>query len=134
MGSNAFGFSSGLAVKVGKLEPGPQRMRAWSPGDAIDTACGIFAEQLVLICGRNVGGEPLGGVSIPLSPVEFFSAEVINGNFLQSYSCLLVLRFEKVHYQKAQLFGYSRTVSLCTLELLTHSLMLFRWALQPHSQ
>jgi hypothetical protein len=43
MGRSAFGFSSGLAVNVGKLEPGPQRMRACSPGDAIETAWGIFA-------------------------------------------------------------------------------------------
>lgn len=35
------GFSSGFAVKVGKDDPGPQRMRAWSPVDADDTACGI---------------------------------------------------------------------------------------------
>lgn len=40
-GSSALGFSSGLAVNVGKDDPGPQRMRACSPGEAEDTACGI---------------------------------------------------------------------------------------------
>jgi hypothetical protein len=38
IGSRAFGFSSGLEVKVGNDEPGPQRMTAWSPGEGIDTA------------------------------------------------------------------------------------------------
>lgn len=38
IGSKALGFSSGFAVKVGKDEPGPQRMRACSPGDAEETA------------------------------------------------------------------------------------------------
>lgn len=41
IGNKALGFSSGFAVKVGKDEPGPQRMRACSPGDAEETACGI---------------------------------------------------------------------------------------------
>lgn len=42
MGSRAFGFSSGFAVKVGKEEPGPHRMRACRPVAGIETACGIF--------------------------------------------------------------------------------------------
>lgn len=42
IGRIALGFSSGLAVKVGKLEPGPQRMRACSPGAAIEVAWGIL--------------------------------------------------------------------------------------------
>lgn len=41
IGRRALGFSSGFAVKVGKDEPGPQRMRACSPVDADDMACGI---------------------------------------------------------------------------------------------
>lgn len=43
IGKRALGFSSGLAVKVGKLDPGPHRIRACRPGAAIETACGIFA-------------------------------------------------------------------------------------------
>lgn len=38
MGNNAFGFSSGLAVNVGKDEPGPHNIMACSPGEGIDTA------------------------------------------------------------------------------------------------
>lgn len=41
IGNRALGFSSGFAVKVGNDDPGPQRMRACSPGDAEETACGI---------------------------------------------------------------------------------------------
>lgn len=41
IGSRALGFSSGFAANVGNDEPGPQRMRACSPGDAEETACGI---------------------------------------------------------------------------------------------
>lgn len=37
-GSNAFGFSSGLAVNVGNDDPGPQRIIACRPGEGIDTA------------------------------------------------------------------------------------------------
>lgn len=43
IGNKALGFSSGFAVKVGNDEPGPQRMRACSPGDAEDTAWGMAA-------------------------------------------------------------------------------------------
>lgn len=32
MGIKAFGFLSGLEVKVGKEDPGPQRIMAWKPG------------------------------------------------------------------------------------------------------
>ena len=39
----AFGFSSGFEVKVGSDEPGPHRMRAWSPVEGIETAWGICA-------------------------------------------------------------------------------------------
>lgn len=38
MGSRAFGFSSGFEVNVGNEEPGPQRIRACSPVEAIDKA------------------------------------------------------------------------------------------------
>jgi hypothetical protein len=38
MGSRAFGFSSGFDVNVGNEEPGPHRMRACSPVEAIDKA------------------------------------------------------------------------------------------------
>ena len=38
----AFGFSSGLAVKVGNEDPGPQRMIAWKPGAGIERAWGIL--------------------------------------------------------------------------------------------
>lgn len=41
IGNNAFGFWSGLAVKVGNEEPGPHKMMACSPGEGIDTACGM---------------------------------------------------------------------------------------------
>lgn len=40
-GMRAFGFSSGLAVKVGKELPGPHKISAWRPGEAIVTAWGI---------------------------------------------------------------------------------------------
>ena len=52
IGRRALGFSSGLAVKVGKELPGPQRIKAWRPGVAIVTAWGIlktFYEALVSI-------------------------------------------------------------------------------------
>jgi hypothetical protein len=38
MGKSAFGFSSGLAVKVGKEDPGPHKMIAWKPGAGIERA------------------------------------------------------------------------------------------------
>lgn len=38
IGSRALGFSSGFEVNVGNEEPGPQRMRACSPVEAIDKA------------------------------------------------------------------------------------------------
>lgn len=38
IGIRAFGFSSGLAVKVGNEDPGPQRIIAWKPGGGIDNA------------------------------------------------------------------------------------------------
>jgi hypothetical protein len=41
IGMSAFGLSSGLAVKVGNEDPGPQRMIAWNPGAGIESACGI---------------------------------------------------------------------------------------------
>lgn len=41
MGSRAFGFSSGFAVKVGNEDPGPQSMMACSPGEAELVAWGI---------------------------------------------------------------------------------------------
>ena len=47
IGRRAFGFSSGLEVKVGKEDPGPQRMRACSPVEGIATAWGI-SMQVVL--------------------------------------------------------------------------------------
>jgi hypothetical protein len=42
----AFGFSSGLAVKVGNEDPGPQRMMAWNPGAGIERAWGIVRPVL----------------------------------------------------------------------------------------
>lgn len=41
MGSKAFGFSSGFAVKVGNEDPGPQRIMACSPVEAELVAWGI---------------------------------------------------------------------------------------------
>jgi hypothetical protein len=38
IGSRALGFSSGFEVNVGNEEPGPQRIRACSPVEAIDKA------------------------------------------------------------------------------------------------
>lgn len=38
IGISAFGFSSGLAVNVGKEDPGPHRMMAWKPGAGIERA------------------------------------------------------------------------------------------------
>lgn len=38
MGSRALGLSSGFEVNVGNEEPGPQRMRACRPVEAIDKA------------------------------------------------------------------------------------------------
>lgn len=46
IGRRAFGFSSGLAVKVGKELPGPQRIKAWRPGVAIVTAWGILKTSI----------------------------------------------------------------------------------------
>lgn len=34
-----------MEVKVGKDEPGPQRMRAWSPVEGIDTAWGMATSE-----------------------------------------------------------------------------------------
>lgn len=45
IGRRALGFSSGLEVKVGKDDPGPQRMRAWSPVEGIDTAWGMATSE-----------------------------------------------------------------------------------------
>lgn len=45
MGRRAFGFSSGLAVNVGKLEPGPHKIIACSPGAAMETAWGILRTE-----------------------------------------------------------------------------------------
>ena len=59
MGRMALGFSSGLAVKVGKLDPGPQRIRACSPGAAIETACGILQ-----ICDCKAGDVVLVGEGV----------------------------------------------------------------------
>lgn len=42
MGRRALGCSSGFAVYVGNDDPGPQRIRACSPGEAEETACGIL--------------------------------------------------------------------------------------------
>jgi hypothetical protein len=42
MGIRAFGFSSGLAVNVENEEPGPQRMKARSPGLGIAIAWGML--------------------------------------------------------------------------------------------
>lgn len=42
IGNKALGFSSGFEVNVGSDEPGPQRMRAWSPVEGIETAWGIL--------------------------------------------------------------------------------------------
>lgn len=41
IGRRALGFSSGLAVKVGNEEPGPQRMMACRPVEAELVAWGI---------------------------------------------------------------------------------------------
>ena len=46
IGRRAFGFSSGLAVKVGNELPGPHRIKAWRPGVAIVTAWGILKTAL----------------------------------------------------------------------------------------
>lgn len=45
MGRRALGCSSGFAVYVGNDDPGPQRIRACSPGEAEETACGILGIQ-----------------------------------------------------------------------------------------
>lgn len=47
-GMRAFGFSSGLAVKVGKELPGPHKISAWRPGEAIATAWGIANPAVVV--------------------------------------------------------------------------------------
>jgi hypothetical protein len=47
IGTNAFGKSFGFEVKVLSETPGPQRMRAWKPGEG-SVACGI-----VLLCFRG---------------------------------------------------------------------------------
>jgi hypothetical protein len=49
IGRIALGFSSGLAVKVGKLEPGPHRIRACKPGAAIETAWGILKSLVEML-------------------------------------------------------------------------------------
>jgi hypothetical protein len=46
MGRRAFGFSSGLAVKVGNELPGPHKIKACRPGVAIVTAWGIVEAPL----------------------------------------------------------------------------------------
>lgn len=45
IGRRALGCSSGFAVYVGNDEPGPQRIRACSPGEAEETACGILVAK-----------------------------------------------------------------------------------------
>lgn len=45
IGSKALGFSSGFEVKVGNDEPGPQRIRACSPVEALETECGMMEGQ-----------------------------------------------------------------------------------------
>lgn len=45
MGRRALGCSSGFAVYVGNDDPGPQRIRACSPGEAEETACGMLGIQ-----------------------------------------------------------------------------------------
>lgn len=55
MGKRALGFSSGFAVKVGNDEPGPQRIKAWSPGEGAEMACGI-------VSGGGPGGDAGNGV------------------------------------------------------------------------
>lgn len=42
IGRRALGFSSGLAVNVGKELPGPHKIKACKPGAAIVTAWGIL--------------------------------------------------------------------------------------------
>jgi hypothetical protein len=46
IGSRALGFSSGFEVKVGNEDPGPQRMRACTPGEGIDMAWGMATEAV----------------------------------------------------------------------------------------
>lgn len=58
IGSKAFGFSSGFAVKVGSDDPGPQRITACSPVEAELVEWGIAKEVccccvLVGLCGLS---------------------------------------------------------------------------------
>ena len=50
-GRRAFGFSSGFAVKVGKELPGPHKIRACRPGEAMVTAWGIANPAVVDVSG-----------------------------------------------------------------------------------
>lgn len=61
IGRIALGFSSGLAVNVGKLEPGPQRMRACSPGAAIEVAWGILRTRRLRLRSSWLVAEMLDG-------------------------------------------------------------------------
>lgn len=58
-GMRAFGFSSGLAVKVGKELPGPHKISAWRPGEAIVTAWGIANPAVVVRGGGGYKAWPL---------------------------------------------------------------------------
>lgn len=58
IGKSALGHSSGFDVKVGKDDPGPQRMRACSPVAGMDMAWGMAAREVVgLARDQGVGGE-----------------------------------------------------------------------------
>jgi len=46
IGNRALGFSSGFDVNVGNDEPGPQRMRAWSPVEGIEVAWGDMVRRM----------------------------------------------------------------------------------------
>ena len=54
IGSRAFGFSSGLDMKVGKDDPGPQRMRAWRPVEGMEMAWGMAPTRQERGDGRSL--------------------------------------------------------------------------------
>lgn len=51
MGRSALGRAVGLEVKGVKERPGPQRMRAWRPGDGGKVACGILLVNFFCLAG-----------------------------------------------------------------------------------
>lgn len=79
MGRRALGCSSGFAVYVGNDDPGPQRIRACSPGEAEETACGIL------------GVEELRDVESPREKTELrMFWYVFLSDWLQAHVCVCV--------------------------------------------